>query len=48
LPKWPEFGSAATFVKFTQGGTVETAQDLRGVACKVYRDVIEAGMKRGK
>jgi para-nitrobenzyl esterase len=48
LPKWPEFGSAATFVKFTQGGTVEEAQDLRGAACKVYRDVIEARMKAGK
>jgi len=47
LPKWPEFASAATFVKFTQGGTVEEAQDLRGAACKVYRDVIEAGMKPG-
>jgi para-nitrobenzyl esterase len=48
LPKWPEFGAAATFVKFTQGGTVEEAQDLRGTACKVYRDVIEARMKLEK
>ncbi|MGA2848496.1 MAG: carboxylesterase family protein [Terracidiphilus sp.] len=48
LPNWPEFGAAATYVKFTQGGTVEEAQDLRGAACKVYRDVIEAGMKPGK
>jgi para-nitrobenzyl esterase len=48
LPKWPEYGTAATFVKFTQGGTVEEAHDLRGAACKVYRDVIGVGMKRGK
>jgi para-nitrobenzyl esterase len=48
LPNWPEFGSAAPFVKFTQGGTVEEAQDLRAPQCKVYREVIEAGMKPGK
>ena len=48
LPKWPEFGATAAYVKFTQGGTVEEAQDLRGATCKVYREVIEAGMKRGK
>jgi len=48
LPNWPEFGAAAAYVKFTQSGTVDQAQDLRGNACKVYRDVIEAGMKRPK
>jgi len=48
LPKWPEFGSAMTFVKFTQGGTVEEAQNLRAATCKVYRDMIEARMKPGK
>jgi para-nitrobenzyl esterase len=48
LPKWPEFGATAAYVKFTQDGTVEEAQDLRGATCKVYREVIEAGMKRGK
>jgi len=45
---WPEFGSAANYVKFTQSGTVETAQDLRGAACKAYRDVVESRIKQGK
>ena len=48
LPNWPEFGAAGTFVKFTQSGTVEGAQDLRSAQCKVYREVVEAGMKPGK
>jgi para-nitrobenzyl esterase len=48
LPVWPEFGPSAKYVKFTQSGTVEEAQDLRGAACKVYRDVVEARMKQGK
>jgi len=48
LPNWPEFGAAGTFVKFTQSGTVEEAQDLRSAQCKVYREVVEAGMKPGK
>ena len=48
LPNWPEFGAAGTFVKFTQSGTVEEAQDLRSPQCKVYREAIEAGMKPRK
>jgi para-nitrobenzyl esterase len=48
LPMWPEFGSAANYVKFTQSGTVETSQDLRGAACKAYRDVVESRIKQGK
>jgi carboxylesterase type B len=39
VPNWPEFGSAATYVQITQDGRIATASDLRGPACKVYRDV---------
>jgi para-nitrobenzyl esterase len=48
LPVWPEFGSKATYVKITQDGQIEAASDLRGPACKVYRDAIEARIKQGK
>jgi len=48
LPKWPEFGSDGTFVQITQDGRIATASDLRGPACKVYREAIEARMKLDK
>ena len=48
LPAWPEFGPEAAYVQFTQDGHIAEAQDLRGPACKVYRDVIEARIKQGK
>jgi para-nitrobenzyl esterase len=48
LPEWPEFGSDGRFVQITQDGQIATASDLRGPACKVYRDAIEARIKLGK
>jgi para-nitrobenzyl esterase len=48
LPEWPEFGSDGRFVQITQDGRIATASDLRGPACKVYRDAIEARIKLGK
>ena len=46
LPVWPEFGAEAAYVKFTREGAVEAGMDLREGPCKVFRDVIEAGMKQ--
>ncbi|MGA3046231.1 MAG: carboxylesterase family protein [Terracidiphilus sp.] len=48
LPNWPEFGSTATYVQITQDGQIVAASDLRGLVCKVYRDVIETKIKPGK
>jgi para-nitrobenzyl esterase len=48
LPSWPEFGAAATYVKFTREGTVEEGKDLRGIACKAYREVVEDGLGQAK
>jgi para-nitrobenzyl esterase len=48
LPEWPEFGSDGRFVQITQDGRIATASDLRGPACKIYRDAIEARIKLGK
>jgi para-nitrobenzyl esterase len=48
LPVWPELGTTAAYVKFTKNGTVEEETDLRGGPCKVFREVIEEGVKRGK
>ena len=41
LPKWPEFGSAMTYVKFTQSGTVEEDVALRNAQCHVYEEVLQ-------
>lgn len=48
LPKWPEFGTTAAYVKLTREGTVEEAKDLRGGPCGVYKDVIEMRLKQAK
>ncbi len=48
LPVWPTFGKARSFVKFTREGTVEEGKDLRGGPCKVFKDIIEAQINKGK
>jgi para-nitrobenzyl esterase len=48
LPAWREFGEAGAYAKFTRDGTVEEGKDLRGAACKVYRDVLDDRLKQAK
>jgi para-nitrobenzyl esterase len=48
LPEWPQFGAAGNYVQFTKEGTVDHAKDLRGPACTVFREVIEARMKKAE
>jgi para-nitrobenzyl esterase len=48
LPAWPQFGEAGNYVKFTAESTLEQAKDLRGDACTVLREVMEARLKQGK
>jgi hypothetical protein len=45
---WPQFGEAGNYVKFTAESTLEQAKDLRGDACTVLREVMEARLKQGK
>jgi hypothetical protein len=35
-------------VKFTAEGTVDEANEMREPACKVFREMMETGMKQGK
>jgi para-nitrobenzyl esterase len=48
LPVWPAFGKARSYVKFTRDGTVEEGKDLRAGPCKVFKDIIEAQINKGK
>jgi len=48
LPAWPEFGTAGNYVRFTAEGTVDEANEMREPACKVFREMMETGMKQGK
>jgi para-nitrobenzyl esterase len=40
-PNWPEFGSAQSFIKFTQDGRVTTSSGLRRPQCDLFREVLQ-------
>ena len=48
LAEWPQFGAAGNYVKFTNEGTVDQANNMRGAVCAIFREVMELRMKQGK
>jgi para-nitrobenzyl esterase len=48
LPKWPEFGTSQTFIRFTQDGSVASSQGLRQSHCDLLREVLKERMTQRK